>query len=279
MPHISNRGRGAMTDSVFFLHAAEEPEAAPDDGDDLDQSRVFAQVISTPPGLPWDQMRVARLEAGLSAPLPISDLAFQLHRLEAWAFGAPGRFAACYARRSEAMSGLAETLEIEGRTIKVRFEAPALAARRRRLQLAVGLGAAVIVAISASAIVAALTARDENEAQLSALEAQVQARLRQADQRLSLAAEAGALDTADVSGQNLDHVLSDLAWVAEAKVPEAKLNAWVWQKGAMAVEARGDQSPFQNADRVVKRAPKPLRRGVYLYGIEPVTSQTAPGGG
>jgi hypothetical protein len=40
-----------------------------------------------------------------------------------------------------------------------------------------------------------------------------------------------------------------------------------WEPGFMALAVKGEASPFQpGVDRAVKRAPRPLRDGVWLWG-------------
>ena len=59
---------------------------------------IFVRTFTTPPGLPWDQSRVAMLEVRSGAPLPLGEVIYQLRRLDPWFVGRSARYAAFYVR-------------------------------------------------------------------------------------------------------------------------------------------------------------------------------------
>jgi hypothetical protein len=100
--------------------AAEPPHAAPSPEPPAEPN-VFVRTLSTPPGLPWEQARVADLEARHGSPLPIAEVVYRLRRLEGWRPGSPGRFAAFYVLAAEVDGRLEATAQVEGREIAVTF--------------------------------------------------------------------------------------------------------------------------------------------------------------
>ena len=231
--------------------------------------RVLVRTLTAPQGFPWEQSKAAQLDARLNSPLPITDLAFQLKRLDPWSPGAPARFAVLYARRSDIGDGFEELHEIDGRTLKVRFETAEAQAKKRLQALLIFGACAILGLLPFLGVTAALSARDEADARLDRIEAEIAARNRSHAVLLRAIAEARALENAGLRPRTLDHVLTDLAWVVEAKRPEARLLSWYWERGLMAVEFRGSEAPFLRPDRLVKRSEGEVARGVYLYGIGP----------
>jgi len=228
---------------------------------------VFSRLVVVPAGWPWDQTRAARLEASHGAPVPIVQLQLQLRRLAPWRSNEPARFAACYVRTEELTERLVETVEIEGRRVEVTFDPPEAAARRARLMLGVGLASALAAALLAMAVGGALSARFEAEERLSAMETELAAKMRRL-QALQAAERESRLLASAQPGDDVGAALRALAWAGSARAPDARIEAWRWDHGAAAVEARGEDPPFMETG-AARRDERPLRRGVYLWVIEP----------
>lgn len=230
--------------------------------------KIFVRTIAVPPAWPWEQHRAAGLDARHGAPLPLGDVAMQLRRIEPWRPAHGGRYAAFYVRRGEVRGRMEAQVEVAGQLRRVVFLGPGEQQRAARAVVLVAVVAFVVVAAIALSVAAAMLSRDRAEAQLQTAEAAGTAALRQARGVHALKAQSEALDSVD-RGSRLDAVLADLAWASSAKAPDARIEAWRWQGGLMAVEARGEASPFIATDRLVQKAPKPLRKRVWLWGVGP----------
>jgi hypothetical protein len=250
--------------AVLELRAADEETAkAP---------TVFVRTLSTPPGAPWDQARAAALEARVGAPLPLTDVVYRLRRLDPWTLGRPARYAACYVRAREAGDSFQTLVEIDGRSIPIQFLSSAELGRRTKRLTAIGAGIVVMVVILALAVGSAISMRAETQARLSADEMRSQALLRQAQAHAELYHEARLLDGAGVRHRSMTDLLNDLAWVAASKAPGAHIDNFHWERGYIAVETRGLTPPVASVDRAVLKAEKPVRPGVWLWGVGPVGS-------
>lgn len=238
--------------------------------------QVFTRTFNVPPGLPWDQSRAAALETRHGSPLPIHELLHRVRRLGRWAPGEPGRYAAFYVRRHDYAQPFETTLQVDGATLRVAFGSRG--AQLQRLQpwllgLAAAAGAAVLVG---APLWLAWTARSDAAARLERLETRLAARDRQARQL-----EAGRLQALAVSRASADlmtpaDLLADLGWLARAKTPGARIVAVHWERGALAVEARGEAPPLAAFDRRLERSAQVLRPGVWLWGVSPILSDGAP---
>jgi len=243
---------------------------APDEEDaGADEPKVFARVISVPPGMPWDQRRAVGLEARAAAPLPIGEVVYRLRRLEPWTPGSAGRFVAFYVRAVEVGDQLATTVPVEGRTMAVSFLSFAEQARRaRRLAtLALAVGAMPLLALGSLSL--ALGARAKAEERLAGLELQAARKLTQAEAVERLKSQARALEAARLRGQGLNDMLKDLAWASSAKAATSRIEGVHWDHGFMAVEVRGDANPFERLDRPLQKSARPARPGVWLWGVAP----------
>jgi hypothetical protein len=228
---------------------------------------VFVRALSTPPGPPWEQARAARLDARHGAPLPLPELMHQVRRLDRWAPGQPGRYAAFYIRAREFREPFEASVDVDGRPVRVKFGASGPDLRRFQ-----GMGAAVLAialcgAILGTGITLALGARREAEARLAAAEQFAAARLKLAQAHRDRSNQARDLRALVGHARPLAEVLGDLTWVATSKTPEARLTGVHWERGLLAVEARGEQPPFLAVDRPIERSPKPLRAGVWLWAV------------
>jgi hypothetical protein len=241
--------------------------------------KVFVQLISTPPGMPWDQSRIAGLEARSGAPLPMIDVAYQLHRLGGWAPGQAGRYAAFYVRKEEVGDRLETVETVEGRSIRVEFLSVAAQRRRgRRLLALAGVTAAIgLFVLGGTALVA--SARGRAADRLDAAEQLASRKLHQAAALEKLKTQTRALEHAQVRGHALGDVVRDLTWAATAKTATARIEGLHWQDGYMAVEVRGEEVPFERLDRPVQKSSKPARAGVWLWGVTPSEDTPSASGG
>ena len=184
--------------------AVAEPAPLNDnDGEPDAAERLFARVIETSPGPPWDQSRQAELEARLGAPSPLSDLVYRVRRLEPWRPARRARFAAIYARAQDAREGLQGTAVVDGRSIAVSFVSPALYARRLG-RLTLGAGLIVAGLAMAVGLVATVGARRAAAQQLlDTVERRLDVGERRAREADRLQHETQLLDELNLRGQRL----------------------------------------------------------------------------
>lgn len=234
-----------------------------------DAPRVFTRVISTPPGMPWDQTRAATLETRIGAPLPISEVAWRLRRLDPWSPGRPGRFAAVYLRIADVGAGLTVSPEVEGRVITVRFLSFAEQKRQATRALIGAVAIAGLLALIVGGIALALRARARTEVELAQGEATAARQLKKAEDLAQLKRQSRVLQAERLSGLQLGDLVQDLNWAASAKTPAAQFEGVHWDHGFMAVEVRGDAPAFFRLDRPVQKSVRPARAGVWLWGVSP----------
>jgi len=230
---------------------------------------VFVRTIAAPPGAPWDQARVAGLEARVGAPLPLGEVVYQLKRLEPWSFGRPGRFAACYVRSSEVGEDFETIKEIDGRPVVIRFLSFTERRRRFRAQAVLAGSVAGAALLVLGAFASALAVRADLDGRLAAMEQGAALQLRQAKAERIIRDQDIALTQARVAGHSIGDAVNDLAWASANKAAGAHIDALHWEGGVMGVEVRGDVQPFANGERAVIKADKPLRPGVWLWGVSP----------
>jgi hypothetical protein len=255
-----------MTAPAGLLKASEQLKPEP---------AVFVRVVPAPPGFPWEQARAAALEARAGAPLPIAEVVFRLRRLDPWRPGAPARFAACYVRAQEAAETFEARVQVEGRSFTLRFTSSRDRDQRARRLGAIAAIAGVTSLLFGLALSTAISVRGDVEARLAAAELSSGHRLRVAKTQDRIYRESRLLETTSGPHRAVRDVLGDLAWLARSKAPTAHIDAVHWEQGYMAVEVRGDAAPFPNADRQVLKSQKPVRPGVWLWGVGPAGS--APG--
>ena len=238
------------------------------DNDEGAESRpVFARVIATRAGPPWDQLRQAALEARLGAPARLEDIVYRVRRLDAWRPGATARFAAIYVRAEEARGGLTASSNVDGKLITVTFTSPAEQRRRLRRLAAGAAGAAAVVTIVMT-LAGTVTARRERTTEtLETVERATTMRQQEAGALRRAKREARALDAEGLRGRRIEDVLTDLAWASRSKSATAHIQALHWDHGYIAVEAEGGQPPFEASDRPLERAKAPVRPGVWLWGV------------
>lgn len=227
--------------------------------------RVFVRSITAPPGLPWVQGRAADLEAQHGAPLPLKDVTYRLRRLEAWRPG-PGRFAAFYVRRAEFRETFETRVEVDGRATDIRFVHPADERQRSRQVGLVAAAVAAIVAVGAASVAASLGQRNATTAQLDAAEQRAASQLRAAQVLQRRQEQSRRFEQAARGDHPVSDVLADISWVSANKTPTARIEALHWDHGVLAIEARGEESPFGATDRQVVRSDRPVRPGIWAWG-------------
>jgi hypothetical protein len=229
------------------------------------------RTFTAPPGLPWDQARVAALEARSGAPLPLADVVYQLRRLDPWFLGRAARYAAFYIRAQDG-GDVQSTVEVAGRQIRVHFLSNAQRNRRARSLAVLAAGTAGLALVVSGAATSALNTRSETQERLDTIEQIAAAKLRAVTLQERQRIQGKALDAAGMRHLGLNDVLDDLAWASAAKNPVAHIDALHWDHGHMAVEVRGDSPPFIAGVRPMVKADKPLRPRVWLWGVEPAPS-------
>lgn len=242
---------------------------------DAAEPKVFARSISVPPGAPWDQARAARLEARVGAPLPLGEVSYQLRRLDSWRPGQAAKFAAFYVRAKDVGQRLRAECLVDGRTMEVVFVSRVERERRARGVTLVAVVAALGTVLALASIAVAISARHSAEVQLAGLEKLSVVKSRMAKALEAEHRSASALDVAGMQNRSLSNYLLDLDWASSAKAPGARIQALHWDRGAMAVEARGDAAPLAGGDRELTKIGKPLKPGLWLWGV---TSRGVAGG-
>jgi hypothetical protein len=234
-----------------------------------DEPHVFVRTLAAPPGLPWDQARIADLEARQGAPLPLSEVMYQLKRLEAWRPGAPARFAAFYVLARQVDDRLEASAEVDGRPVEVTFVGRGEQGTRAAGVAMRGVVIAAVCLLFAWSVGAAFGKRAELDAALSLADQTAASKAKAVAARTLVRTQALLLAQEPDRGARLQNVLSDLAWADAAKSADARVEAVHWERGLLAIEARGGSPPVQaTPERPVKRAAKPIRPGVWLWGVE-----------
>jgi hypothetical protein len=237
--------------------------------DTAEPPQVFVRVFQAPAGLPWEQARAAQLEARHGSPLPIADVLHQVKRLGAWSLGEPGRYAAFYVRRAEFSGPFETTVQVEGAPIRVAFGTGATQAARLRQAAALGGLVGATLVIAGVGLTLALGVRSETTAQLDLAQQTLAAKSRALRSAVRQAEQTEALADVAQGGQPVATVHTDLAWVGAAKTPDARIVAVHWDRGLLGVEVRGEAAPFGNGERQVERSDRPIRAGVWLWGVHP----------
>lgn len=236
---------------------------------------LFVKPVTTRPALPWDQARAAVLEARLNSPLPIEELAWQLRRLDPWKPGAPGRYAAIYARRDDVRDGLTAIADLDGRAIPVQFPTPGKRQEQARRLAVTGVVASIAVFLLVGTSISVFAVRARASAELESLELATARRLEQVRVQKSLQAQSQAIARAGLTDRRASRVLGDLTWASHNKTADADIEGFVWEGDLFAVEVRSDASPFAAADRKIERSNSPVRPGVWLWGVSALDGGTS----
>ncbi len=242
--------------------------------------QVFVRTFLVPPGAPWIQVRAASLEVRHGSPLPLADLMHRLKRREGWSPGQPGRFAAFYIRRSDYRSPFETVVDVDGEAFRVAFGANAPDLRRLRSLVVAGALMTVMLGLVALGVGTALTARADVDGRLDVLARQAAARAREGRQIQAQLQVGVALARAEGRAGLSSDVLDDLDWLSHARTAEVQILAVHWDHGLLAVESRGEATPIAATDRDVVRSPRPIKPGVWLWGVRrrSVTAALPAGG-
>lgn len=234
-----------------------------------EEPKVFVRILTAPPGWPWEQVRSADLDARHGSPLPPAEVTYQVRRLGGWALGRPGRFAAFYVLAKSVGARLETYAQVDGEDVRVVFAPPAQADRRVRQLGAVGLAAGVVAFLAVAAVGMALGRRAELENSLEIAEQKAKVKLARSSERARLNEQARALRYRQDRGAPVQEVLADLAWISTVRVEAARVEAFHWDRGYVALEVRGDTPPLEAfTDETLERSVKPLRPGVWLWGVK-----------
>ena len=235
----------------------------------LSPAKVFVKTVITPPGLPWDQARAAALEARIGAPLPLDQVLFRLKRLEPWKLGQAARYAVGYLRKSDAGEAFNADVIVDGKARQIRFRSAAETENQRKQLATIMFAGTLVLAATAGGIGSALIVREKAEARLAAVEQASLGKLRAAKKESRLKAQARILDAAKRREATVGDMLNDLSWASLHRAQGVRVEAFHWDRRYIAVEVRGQVPPFANSERTLTKAPQPLRRGVWLWGVAP----------
>ncbi len=234
--------------------------------------RPFTRVLATPPGWPWDQTRVAMLEARHTSPVSSDGVNIIVRRLKPWSMGEGGEFVAIYLRIGDPLPPQGLDVEVRGRTIHI--DLPSRAARAEQLKdQATRVGAVVVMLlILLGLITLAFERRTALDDRLNDAEVQSSHMAREAHAMARAKQDAEGLSELGV-GDGLGHALDDLTYVTAAKDPAARLDAFYWSKGFWAVEAHGGDAPVKDTGLNLQKSVKPVRPGVWLWAApDPVAA-------
>lgn len=230
--------------------------------------KPFTRVITTPAALPWNQVRAAELEARHTSPVSDAagaELTLVVKRLEPWRPRSAGRFVAVYLRGRMPDEGLSFHIDIQGRPVKVEVASKARQAEALRQKVWLVGGIAVLSVCLIGQIVLTVQRRAAIEDRLATLEPQVERSMKQYSSAALAKRDAQALEQLDLQGRRAEDILHALGVVAGTREPAARIEAFLWDSGDWALEARGDASPLRPEGPNLQKAPKAVRRGVGLW--------------
>jgi hypothetical protein len=215
----------------------------------------------------------------------LADISYQVRRLEGWRPGQAAKFAAFYVRSKDVGQRLRADCMVDGRLLEVVFVSrlEREGQTRRAAGLLVAAAAGIVLALTSVAV--AISARHNAETQLTELEHLASTKARLARTIETERQEVRSLDAAGMRRRSISTYLADLDWASSAKAPGTRIGAVHWDRGVMGVEVRGEQAPFIDAGRTATKMDKPIRPGVWLWGVDsaksPPQSDDAPvaGGG
>lgn len=241
--------------------------------------RPFTRVVTTPPGLPWDQARMAGLEARHTSPVSGvmvgDDLHIVVKRLGGWKPGGEGRFVAVYLRSSDLKAGQTLQVEVQGQvvTIPLPAQGPVGPISEQGVILIAGV---VIAACLIVQIDLLWQRRQDAEARLSAVEAVVERQGRDATQLAAAKADARDLGAMGMNGRTIDAVLKDLTTISIARDADARIQAFSWDDGQWSVEVAGGNPPVSIDGLNLQRSAAPVRPNVWVW--TPSAALRAQGG-
>ncbi len=234
--------------------------------------KPFIRMVTTPPGLPWNQTRMALLEARHTSPVSGAlgdDLHIVIRRLEGWRPNLSGSFVAIYLRGSDLHSGVSFQVEARGRVFPIDLPPKGDGQAILKEQLSVyGAGLLVVLAL-AFAIGLSWQRRQEADFSISAVETRLGREYRQASSIVQAKRDAVALTEQGLKGRALADAMKDLRIVSIGRNPEARIDAFVWRDGDWGLEVYGDAVPMMLEGVDMRRDDKPVRRGVWLWQAQP----------
>ncbi|MDB5438844.1 MAG: hypothetical protein JWM33_1271 [Caulobacteraceae bacterium] len=233
---------------------------------------VFSRVVTAPSGAPWEQARIAELDARLGAPMPVSTLAIRLVRLTPWRPGVEARFVVFYARVEAVRGGLTVERRIEGRALKIAFHSPADQARRLRLAAAAAAVGLLCAGLVAGAVVKTLASWASLQPQLghdvriaAGAIRQSQANSRQTQTNLQVRA-------AGLEGRTAADMVAAMAAAGARRKPDASIAAFHWDHGYVALETAGSSPPVEG----LATPGRQTKSGGWLWGLGDMTGGRGP---
>lgn len=207
---------------------------------------VFSRPIQTPPGLPWDQRRVAELEARAGSPVTDPMIHIVVTRRTPWRPRQPGLFEAEYLRPAPKVVRPFEPQPPRG--------LPAWAVKADG-SLAPWLLPAASVFLAVSIFGLAIVVGNARQASETRALTDLDAELGSLQEAIRTAAQASrsarALEASGLPQSDLASALGDLGWLARSRAPEAQVQEVQWRRGVMTVRFRAPGQSFEAVDRAV----------------------------
>ncbi len=179
--------------------------------------------------------------------------------------GEPGKFVAVYLRGVDQRQGLKFDIEIQGQHLTIDLPSKQQqAAQSIQRAWYLGLGAAILIALFLMGSLT-LQRRAAEADRITELETLVKHRAHEADGIARAKGDAEALARLGLDNRTLDQALADLKDLSLNRDPAVRVDAFYWNKGYWAVEARGVGAPISDATVALQRSDKPVRKGVWLW--------------
>ena len=213
----------------------------------------FTRIFAVPAASPWDQDRAAKFDARMGSPLPEQDVVISVRRLGRWSSNQAARYCAAYLRKAQVSTEHRLTLSVEDRPLEFVFRADHFARARRARRLGDLALAFVLAIVVSSALAKSVSARRSNIAMLDRTDRALHANLaRQVEN------ERAARNYALILGMNADGrsgavLMNDLAWIARSKRADTRINALVWNGGALTLKNEDGANPIASSDREVSQ--------------------------
>ena len=232
--------------------------------------KPFTRVMSAPASLPWTQMKAVTLEAAHTSPMPVDQVEIILKRLEPWTYGKSGRFIAIYLRRTDIVGGLSFDVDIDGKILHIdlpnRAQREAETAQRAWVM---GLSLIIITGLLAMGALS-LKRRMQEQARFDEVEQKLERALHLSKGYVAAKSDAASLQTiidqdGGAKAQSFSEALKDLKYIANNRDPEAQIEAYYWNRGHWGLEVKGTSAPLKDGETQMKKAPKPVRSGVWLW--------------
>ena len=227
--------------------------------------KPFTRLVTAPPSWPWDQTRAARLEAQHTSPVSGDDVSIVVRRLKPWALGQDGKFVAIYLRGMDIRQGLKFDIEIQGQRLSVDMPSPGQKAAQANERLwRIGLAGGAIACVLLMGVMT-LQRRGAEADRLAEVENQLQRKAREAEGVARAKGDAAALAELGLGNRSLDQALTDLKQLSLKRDTATRIDAFYWNKGYWAIEARGTDAPIKDGTVPLQRSTKPVSKGVWLW--------------